>query len=236
MLKITDYESAKELFGRNHIALEQKQYEMFEEYAKLLADESEIQNVTAVHDKNEIWTRHFLDAAYLLQYLQNGVSVIDIGTGGGIPAIPLAIMNPTLKITMLDSELRKIEFCRKAIQTLNIHADAVSGRAEELAKMPEYRAKFDFAVSRAMANGSMLSELAIPFVKQNAALIAMKGRQFDPEFERFDSAADALGCKVESVQQYELEGEIKHLVTVRKLTETQAQYPRRFAKIKRAPL
>jgi 16S rRNA (guanine527-N7)-methyltransferase len=230
------FTDAKALFSRNQIELTEEQYEKLAKYAALLTEESERQNVTAVRDINEIWIRHFLDSAYLLRYLRDNVKIIDIGTGGGIPAIPLAILNPTLDITMLDSELRKIEFCQNAVEKLGLNAKAICGRAEELAKQPEYREQFDIAVSRAMANGSMLTELSVPFIKTGGSLIAMKGRQYDPETERFESASEALGCSIESVQKYELEGEQKHLITVRKKTETPQQYPRRFAKIKRDPL
>lgn len=230
------YNDANAMFSRNHIELTEQAYHQLSKYAALLIEESNIQNVTAVRTEKEIWERHFLDSAYLLQYLEPNQQIIDIGTGGGIPAIPLAIMNETLQITMLDSELRKIEFCQRTIAALGIKAKAICGRAEELAQKPEYRAKFDIAVSRAMCSGSMLTELAIPFVKTDGALLAMKGRQYEQEAAGFTSAASKLGCTVESVQKYELENEEKHLVTVRKNAETPSQFPRRFAKIKRLPL
>ncbi len=183
----------------------------------------------------EIWERHFLDSAYLLKILTSG-RIIDIGTGGGIPAIPLAILNPSLQITMLDSELRKIEFCQCAVQELGLHAEAVCGRAEELARLPEYTQQFDYAVSRAMASGNVLTEFAAGFLKVGGKLIAMKGRQYAPETERFHEAAAVLGFSVLSETQYVLENETKILIVLQKNKETPAQYPRRFAKIKRSPL
>lgn len=230
------FSEASELFSRNGINLTQEKFDKLSQYAELLTAESSRQNVTAVRTISEIWVRHFLDAAYMMRYFQDGQRIIDIGTGGGVPAIPLSIMNPALQITMLDSELRKIEFCDHAINALGISAKAICGRAEELASKPEYRAQFDAAVSRAMASGSMLTELSVPFLKLGDALFAMKGRQYDPAAERFYEAADTLGCTVESVEEYILEGETKYLITVRKSTDTPPQYPRRFAKIKRQPL
>lgn len=229
------YSSAAGLFERNGLWLKQGAYDLLDQYAHCLIQESEVQNVTAVRTLPEIWSRHFLDSAYLLQYLPEG-NVIDIGTGGGIPAIPLSIMGKNLHITMLDSELRKIEFCSRVIETLGITAKAVCGRAEELARLPEYENQFDYAVSRAMANGSMLTELSVRFLKVGGRLIAMKGRQYDAESERFHEAADALGCHIESEESYTLDGEQKHLIILVKDTETPSQYPRRFAKIKRNPL
>lgn len=230
------FSEASELFSKNGINLTQEKFDKLSQYAELLTAESSRQNVTAVRTISEIWVRHFLDAAYMMRYFQDGQRIIDIGTGGGIPAIPLSIMNPALQITMLDSELRKIEFCDHTINTLGISAKSICGRAEELASQPEYRAQFDAVVSRAMASGSMLTELSVPFLKLGGALFAMKGRQYDPSAERFYEAADALGCTVESVEEYMLEGETKYIITVRKSTDTPPQYPRRFAKIKRQPL
>ena len=230
-----EYDESRALFARNGMTLTHAQYEQLDLYAHALAEESERQNVTAVRTVPEIWVRHFLDAAYLQRYLAEG-NVLDLGTGGGIPAIPLAILNPGLHVTMLDSELRKIEFCAGVTEKLGLAADTVCGRAEELARRPEYDAKFDFAVSRAMAAGSMLTELTVRFLKTGGSLIAMKGRQFDAASERFAEASAALGCHVERTEEYTLEGEPKRLIVVRKDAETPEMYPRRFAKIKRLPL
>lgn len=229
------FETCAALFAQNDLELTADAYEQLNLYAQMLLEESQYQNVTAVRTEDEIWSRHFLDSAYLLQFLHAG-TVIDIGTGGGIPAIPLAILNSALHVTMLDSELRKITFCSRVIAQLGLSSQAVCGRAEELAKDPQYRAQFDFAVSRAMASGSMLTELAVPFLKVGGTLLAMKGRQYDAAAERFSEAAAALGCGCEPAHRYTLCGEEKYLIALHKMQETPAAYPRRFAKIKRTPL
>ena len=229
------FETGSTLFSNIGYDLQPEQYEMLHEYAQMLLSESKTQNVTAVRTASEIWSRHFLDSAVLLPYLPDGATVLDVGTGGGIPAIPLCILNSNLRITMLDSELRKIEFCQSVVDRLQLHAECLCGRAEELANDQKYRSSFDFAVSRAMAAGSMLTELSIPFVKTGGALIAMKGRNYDPAAERFQSAADVLGCSCRE-SHYQLLDEQKTLVFVQKNTETHEKYPRRFAKIKRNPL
>ncbi|MBQ9907456.1 MAG: 16S rRNA (guanine(527)-N(7))-methyltransferase RsmG [Oscillospiraceae bacterium] len=235
MVNEMPYAACEALFARNHLKLAQNAYEKLDQYANLLISESAHQNVTAVRALPDIWVRHFLDSAYLAEIVKEG-NVLDLGTGGGIPAIPLAILNPELRITMLDSELRKIEFCQHAVNEIGLTAKTVCGRAEEIARASEYEAQFDCVVSRAMANGSVLTELAVRFLKAGGCLIAMKGRQYDPSVERFAEAASALGCCVEQETEYALEGEMKHLITVRKLSDTPLQYPRRYAKIKRSPL
>ena len=227
------------LFSMYQLDLSSEQYELLSAYARLLHDEAAIQNVTAVSDASEIWVRHFLDSAFLLRHIPSEVlSVIDIGTGGGIPGIPLSILRPDLDVTLLDSELRKIEFCTIVVQELGLSSRVHPhcGRAEELANSPEYREKFDLAVSRAMANGSMLTELSLPFVKVGGELLAMKGRGYDASVERFTEAASAVGGTACEPISYTLESEQKYLICVTKTTPTPPQYPRRFAKIKRQPL
>lgn len=232
-------ETYRSLFSAYQLDLSEEQYQLLSQYAALLHDETPVQNVTAVSEISDIWVRHFLDSAYLLHHIGGDASkVIDIGTGGGIPGIPLAILRPDLDITLLDSELRKIEFCTMAVQKLGLsdRVHPICGRAEELAKSADYREKFDMAVSRAMANGSMLTELSLPFVKVGGVLLAMKGRGYDPTVERFAEAAPLVGGIACEPVPYTLESEQKFLICVKKQSPTPPQYPRRFAKIKRQPL
>ena len=236
MIDPADYKSCRDQFAAYQIELLHEQYEKLRVYEEMLIDESQRQNVTAIREVSEIWVRHFLDSAYLLRFLPDHGELMDIGTGGGIPAIPLSIMKPDLQVTMLDSEHNKIDFCQKVIDRLDLHAKAVSGRAEELAHDSDLREQYDIIVSRAMANGSMLTELSVPFLKTGGMLIAMKGKQYDPEKERFASAAEQLLCSCDDAYSYTIEGEQKRLIRVIKNQLTRQQYPRRFAKIKRNPL
>ena len=230
------FEQANALFRQIPVTLTEQQYELLSRYANMLIDESKVQNITAVKTESEIWKRHFLDSAYLLNTLTETGSIIDIGTGGGVPGIPLAILSPHLQITLLDSELRKIEFCRSVIRTLKLDIRTAAGRAEEIARMPEFEGKYDIVVSRAMAAGSMLTEISVRYLKVGGRLIAMKGKQYNPADERFAEAAAKLGCSVLSEQPYTLDGECKHLIVLTKDSETPEMYPRRFARIKRDPL
>lgn len=230
-----EYQRMYALFREYSIDLPRENADLLARYAQMMIDESKVQNITAVTELDAVWRRHFLDSAYLLQYL-SGDRVIDIGTGGGVPGIPLSILSDRFQVTLLDSELRKIEFCRRVVGALSLHADAVCGRAEELAQEPGYRGQFDAAVSRAMTSGAVLCELAIPFLRVGGRLFAMKGKNFSDEDEGFSRAAEKLNAKVVDVVQYTLEDEPKYLVIIEKIGETPPQYPRRFAKIKRFPL
>ncbi len=229
---------AKSLFDQYEIVLTPEQYEQLSIYARLLSDESYIQNVTKVNDINEIWTRHFLDSAYLLRFLDisHGKSLLDLGTGGGFPGIPLAIFRPELAVTLLDSEERKLLFCEKVIKAIGLSTKCLCGRAEELSVKAPYREQFDYVASRAVANGSMLCELALPFLKVGGTFFAFKGSGYDPDVERFTEASAALLANPPQIEDYILEGISKHLVVITKDVTTPAKFPRRFAKIKRSPL
>lgn len=232
------YLTAKDLFARYHISLSAVQFEQFSAYANLLSMESSVQNVTRVNEIDEIWSRHFLDSAYLLRFLDDydGKTLLDLGTGGGFPGIPLAILCPTLSITLLDSEERKLEFCQKVVHFLGLSAKCLCGRAEELSRTEKYREQFDYVASRAVANGSMLCELALPFLKVHGTFFAFKGSGFDPAVERFVDAAAAMNADSPQIAEYTLEGVQKYLISIGKSEPTPAIYPRRFAKIKRSPL
>ncbi|MGN0647367.1 MAG: 16S rRNA (guanine(527)-N(7))-methyltransferase RsmG [Oscillospiraceae bacterium] len=230
--------SAKQLFARYDIPLSAAQFDQFSAYAGLLSMESPVQNITRVNHLDEIWTRHFLDSAYLLRYFHesSGKTLLDLGTGGGFPGIPLAIMCPSLTVTLLDSEERKLEFCQKVVNQLNLSAICLCGRAEELSLKPEYREQFDYVASRAVANGSMLCELAVPFLKVNGTFFSFKGSGYDPAVERFAEASSAMNACPPQTEKYILEGVEKYLVMICKSEPTPLQFPRRFAKIKRSPL
>ena len=237
MKQTVDFHSANALFAKYQINLTQDNYDKLAKYADLMISELQYQNITAVRDIQEIWVRHFLDSAILCKFFpEKAFSVIDIGTGGGIPGIPIAILCPHANITLLDSELRKIEFCQKVVSEIGLSVSCVSARAEELARNESYREHYDFAVSRAMTTGTVLSELSLPFLKVNGQLVAMKGKNYDPAVERFDESAAVLNARVETLLDYQIENEPKKLIFVLKTDHTPDIYPRRFAKIKRQPL
>lgn len=232
------FEWACSLFSKYGITLNSDQFALFSDYHRLLIDESSVQNVTRVTDPQEIWVRHFLDSAYLIRYIHDRApkTFLDLGTGGGFPGIPTAILMPFISVVLLDSEERKLDFCLRVIRELGLSAKCLCGRAEELSKSAKYREQFDCVASRAVANGSMLCELALPFVKTGGLFAAFKGSGYDPSVERFFEASSALCAETPQVVDYRVENVDKHLILIEKSRPTPLQYPRRFAKIKRSPL
>ena len=164
--------------------------------------------------------------------------MIDVGSGAGFPGLPLRIYESTLRLTLLDSVNKKVEFLSQLCSKLGINdVCCLSARAEELAQQPEYRDKFDFAVSRAVARLNMLCELCLPFVSPGGMFIAMKTPETAPrELEEAGSAISCLGAQVSGHFDYELGGMVRRLILIRKVEPTPAKYPRRFSRIKSDPL
>ena len=211
----------------------------FRTYCTFLEEKNKVMNLTAIHGEEEIATLHFLDSLALLRItdFQNS-RVIDIGSGAGFPGIPLLIAEPSLSLVTLDAQKKRISFLTELCEKIGVNAACIHARAEEAAVLPAMRESFDFAVSRAVSRLNVLAELCLPFVKPDGAFLAMKGTDSDGELDEADRAIQTLGGKIEAVQDYKVPGTgIFHRVAViRKIKSTPAGYPRRFAKIQKAPL
>lgn len=203
-----------------------------------LLETNKVMNLTGAVDAHEVVTRHLLDcAAAYAQIDFAGKTVVDVGTGAGFPGMPLALLHPDAHFTLLDSLGKRITFLKECIEALGLtNAEAVHARAEEFAAV--HRAGFDFAVSRAVADLRMLSELCLPLVKVGGAFLAMKSANAEKELADAQNAVHTLGGEVEAVRHYLIPGTDipQRLVLIRKTRETPGKYPRRFAKIASAPL
>ncbi len=207
-------------------------------YAELLTEKNKVMNLTAITDPAGIATLHFLDSAALLNLAElQGRSVVDVGTGAGFPGLPLRILEPSIRLTLLDSLNKRIDFLREVCGELGLSDVAcVHGRAEEFAA--DHRESFDLAVSRAVASLPMLAELCLPLVRVGGRFLAMKSVDSGEELSAAAKALQTLGGAVEDVRDYEIPGtDVRHrLVLIKKTAETPKKYPRAFAKIKKNPL
>ena len=207
-------------------------------YGDLLVETNKVMNLTAITDPEEIASLHFLDSAALLTLEDfRNKSVVDVGTGAGFPGLPLRILEPTIRLTLLDSLGKRIQFLNRVCQELELTDVAcVHGRAEEFAA--EHRESFDLAVSRAVAALPVLCELCLPLVRPGGKFLAMKSVDSDQELEAAKHAIETLGGAVSGVRDYEIPGtEVRHrLILVEKVKKTPEKYPRMFAKIKKNPL
>ena len=207
-------------------------------FAQMLLEKNQVMNLTAITEPIDVAQLHLLDCAAVLTLADlKHKTVVDVGTGAGFPGMPLQILEPTAKLTLLDSLNKRIGFLQEVCDALGLkHTRCVHARAEEYAR--EHREQFDFATSRAVAALNILCELALPMVKVGGDFLAMKSVESDEELRQAKSAIAQLGGSVESVQDYTIPGtEIRHrLITIRKIKSSPTSFPRAFARIKKNPL
>ena len=207
-------------------------------YGELLLEKNKVMNLTAITEPADVASLHFLDSAALLALADlKGKTVVDVGTGAGFPGMPLKILEPSIHMTLLDSLGKRITFLQEVCDDLGLtDVQCVHARAEEFAA--EHRQSFDFAVSRAVANLSMLCELCLPLVKPGGYFLSMKSVESDEELEAAKRAIQTLGGRVERTADYRIPGtDVTHrVIFIKKVAETPKKYPRPFAKIKKNPL
>ena len=211
------------------------------EYGRLLLEQNQVMNLTAITDPDQVVDLHFLDSAALLTLGLDfrGKSLIDVGTGAGFPGLPLKLLEPTLELTLLDSLGKRVHWLETVCEALSLDGiTCLHARAEEQALLPGFRDSFDFAASRAVASLELLCELCLPYVRPGGRFLAMKSVDSGPETDRAARAIAKLGGRLLPSVDYAIPGtQVRHrVVVVEKLSSTPKGYPRRWAKIQKAPL
>lgn len=208
------------------------------QFAQLLEEKNKVMNLTAITEPQEVAQLHFLDSAALLTLLDlKDKTIVDVGTGAGFPGLPIRILEPSARVTLLDALGKRITFLRDVRGALALDGvECVHGRAEEFCG--KRREEFDVAVSRAVASLPMLAELCLPLVRIGGMFVAMKSVDCDKELESSARAIKTLGGRVAEVRDYQIPGsDITHrAVLIEKEARTPLKYPRAFAKIKKSPL
>lgn len=225
------------------IELTQEQQDQFFEYYKLLVEWNSFMNLTAITEFDEVLKKHFVDSVSLIRVLpdiaETSYEMIDVGTGAGFPGIPLKIVFPKLKITLLDSLNKRVQFLNEVIGQLGLsHIEAVHGRAEDFAKPGKLREKYDICVSRAVANLATLSEYCLPFVKTGGYFISYKSEKITEEFENAKEAIRVLGGNYEKQVEFTLpDSDIyRNLFMIKKEKATPAKYPRKAGLPSKEPI
>ena len=233
---LPEYEFCRKAFEENGLSLTAEVYEKLDIYADMLVETNKVMNLTAITEPEDVLVKHFIDSIAITRFakFEDGMKVIDVGTGAGFPLLPVKIYMPGLKITLLDGLNKRIKFLTDVCEKIGVEAECIHERAELLAKKDEYREKYDIATARAVSAMPELSEYCLPFVKKGGIFCAMKGPSED-----ISTAANALkllGGKLEKDEHYEINGEQRRVVIVKKTAPCPPKYPRASGKIKSKPL
>jgi 16S rRNA (guanine527-N7)-methyltransferase len=210
-------------------------------YEKELMSWNEKFNLTAIRDVEGIRTKHFLDSfSCVLAWKANPPTrLIDVGTGAGFPGIPLKILYPSMRLTLVESVGKKAAFCQHIVETLRLDGvDIVNARAETLGQDPRHREQYDWAVARAVANLNVLSEYLLPLIKVGGTMLAQKGESGPAEAQSAEKAMKLLGGKLQQIIPLNLPGvvEDRYLVLVDKVHATPPKYPRKAGHPAKEPL
>ena len=208
------------------------------DFAGLVLERNRVMNLTAITGEADFVRLHLLDSAALLSAAEwEGRTAVDVGTGAGFPGVPIKLLCPGVRMTLLDSTAKRVDFLRESCETLGLSGvECVHARAEEYAA--EHRESYDLAVSRAVAALPVLCELCLPLVKVGGQFLAMKSVESDEELNAARRAIELLGGRVREKRDYTIpETDVKHrLIVIDKARPTPAKYPRGFGQIKKKPL
>lgn len=204
-------------------------------FGEALIEKNAVMNLTAITEPSAVAQLHFLDCIALLNAADfHGKRVIDVGCGAGFPGVPLKIAEPSIRLTLLDSLAKRMNWLSETLPALGVDAEIITARAEEFAA--QRREQYDLATSRAVARLNVLAELCLPFVRVGGQFLAMKGALAQEEVDEAQRAIRTLGGRVQRIYEYPVADTTHRVVIIEKVTPTLKQYPRAFAKIKKSPL
>ena len=251
MTKQEFFNACKEAFLLNNISefATEENLEKFYSLTQFMLETNKKMNLTALRDENSVISRHITDCLLAVKHLptfQKGtLKVLDVGSGGGMPCLPFAIVRPDIEITALDATAKKTAYILSAaehLQLKNVHI--LTGRAEELGTNPKHRETFDVVCARAVAELRVLMEWCVPFIKKGGIFLSLKGKNASTELQNAQNAVKKLSCSLvldESLLLLEKEGEEtvcgeRHNFVFKKEKSTEKIYPRRNAQIMKNPL
>jgi 16S rRNA (guanine527-N7)-methyltransferase len=238
---IVNYNLLKEACNDIGVEFTDEIFHKFDLYKDLLKEWNEKVNLTAILDDEEIFKKHFVDSIKIFNFkpLMEAKNLIDIGTGGGFPGIPIKIINKDIKVTLLDSLNKRITVLSDVVSKLKLNdVELVHARAEEYLNEKKLRDSYDIVTSRAVANMTTLCELCIPYVKVGGYFVSLKGPNIDEELDNARNAIGTLGGKFIKIMPIKIEdAELQHnLVVIKKIKESDKKYPRKWKQITGKPI
>ena len=229
--------------SKHNFKLTDKQKQQFKLYFKMLIEVNEHVNLTRITEEDEVYLKHFYDSVTPLfalgEVFKDNATLCDVGAGAGFPSIPLKILRPTLKVTIVDSLQKRLNFLKDLIAQLDLtDVTLVHGRAEDVGQNKLYREKFDIVTARAVARMSVLSEYCLPLVKKGGYFVALKGPKAEDELDDGKKALEVLGGKLIKDEELTLleSQEERTLVLVKKIKATPKKYPRQAGTPRRKPI
>ena len=239
-MNIEEFEEIMTSYAKKiNIEFTEEQLEKFYQYMNLLLEWNEKINLTAIVEPKEVILKHFIDSLTINKYLKENSTLADVGTGAGFPGIPLKILRPDIKITLVDSLNKRINFLNEVIEKLNLEdIETVHSRIEDFGKNKSYREKFGYVTARAVANLAVLSEYLIPIAKIGGKCLCMKGNNVEDEITSAKNAISVLGGKLESVDEFKLpDSDIsRNVIVLSKVKNTPVRFPRKAGMPSKEPL
>lgn len=225
----------EKIFEKFGVEITEEQAEKLEKYYRMIVECNEKFNITAITDRREVYVKHFVDSLLFKDELKSG-KLLDVGSGGGLPAIPLAVVNEYLRVTTLEATGKKCDFLSEVIDKLDLkNVKVINGRAEELGHSCEFREEYDFCTARAVARLNILCEYCMPFVRKDGIFAAFKGNA-EEEIIEAEKAIRVLGGKIMEVKEAELEGAKREFIMIKKVEHTPDKYPRANGRIRNNPI
>jgi len=226
------------------INLHKEQIKKFSRYLELLIQWNQKINLTSLKTPQEIIIKHFLDSISCIKVINKhinieGISIIDVGTGAGFPGIPIKIICPSINLSLLEARKKKTKFLEKILEEMNFQqVEILDGRAEAFGKCPNYREKYDIALSRAVAHLNTLSEYCLPLVRVGGLFVAQKGRSYNEEIDKALKIVQFLGGELIGVENVRIPfiNQERHLLIIKKIKVTPLKYPRKEGLPHKRPL
>ena len=224
---------------KNGIELNDRQIAQFNQYYELLTEKNKVMNLTAITGYNDVVKKHFIDSMMISRIvdMRKITTLCDIGTGAGFPGIPLKIVYPHLRLSLVDSVGKRVNFLSEVVEKIGLeNVETIHSRTEDLAHNPKYREKYDLVTARAVASMNVLSEYCIPYAKIGGYFAAYKSGNIEEELNNARNAVNTLGGTIEKTDMFDLYGMGRSIVLIRKVKNTPKVYPRKAGTPSKNPL